>query len=106
MLGAGKGLQHPGSTPHSPYQPPASPVQQPASSTQYPVPSTQYPVPSPQPSPYTQTVLIPPPQLPPLPPPQLAMPSRRRNRMGPWASFVLHLVLILLLVDFTRGGLW
>jgi len=34
------------------------------------------------------------------------MPRGRRNRVGVWLSFVVHLVVILLLVQITRGGLW
>lgn len=47
-----------------------------------------------------------PPQLPPLAPPSLRMPRGRRNRLGVWLSFIVHLVVILLLVQITRGGLW
>lgn len=34
------------------------------------------------------------------------MPLGRQNRLGVWASFVVHLMLILLLVEITRDGLW
>ena len=77
-----------------------SSIQPPATSIQHPVPSTQYP-------PYTKIVITPPPpQLPPLPPPAVRMPEGRRSRIGVWASLILHVVVILLLVVITRGANW
>jgi hypothetical protein len=46
------------------------------------------------------------PPLPPLPPPGARLPLRASRKSGGWASLVLHLVLILLVVELTRGGDW
>lgn len=48
----------------------------------------------------------PPPPLPPLPPPNARLPVRPGRGSGGWISFVLHLILLLALVELTRGGLW
>lgn len=44
--------------------------------------------------------------LPPLPPPRATLPATTSRRSGGWVSLVIHLVLVLLLVEATRGGLW
>ena len=47
-----------------------------------------------------------PPARPKLPPPNLGIPLRPASRRGVWFSLVAHLVVLLLLVEVTRGGLW